>query len=300
MTRVSDIFTAAFAALMACLVLASAANAQEPTPTLDGVGIVGDPVVGSTLQAVPVGTVDPSTVAFSWCHQGERVGKCVKGGPLASGPVYVPVESDIGYALLVKASATILTFEVEVVSAPTAPVLAEPASTDPTPTDPPPEPNPTDPATDPPTTDPVGAAAPPPTYTSSGTTPVAAGQEPPVAVLPAPPSFLRPFPVVRIRGTVAARGSYITLLRVTASRRARVDVRCAGRGCPIRHRSRAAGRIRSLERYLRAGTRITIRVRRPGYIGKYVRLRIRGGEPPARRDACLMPASSRPVECPSA
>ena len=138
MTGVSDIFAAAFAALMACLVLASPASAQEPTlaPTLDGVGIVGDPVVGSTLQAVPVGTVDPSTVALTWCHQGDRVGKCVKGEPLASGPVYVPVESDIGYVLLARASATILTFEVEVVSAPTAPVLAEPASTDPTPTDP--------------------------------------------------------------------------------------------------------------------------------------------------------------------
>src|SRR5215203_3631933 len=138
---VSDILAAAFVTLMACLFLASPTSAPEPT--LDGVEIVGDPVVGSTLRAVPVGTVDPSTVEFTWCHQGDQGGRCVKGGPLGSGPVYVPVESDIGYALLAKASATILTFEVDVVSAPTAPVVAMPAS--PVPTDPSPDPDPTDP-----------------------------------------------------------------------------------------------------------------------------------------------------------
>ena len=41
-----------------------------------------------------------------------------------------------------------------------------------------------------------------------------------------------------------------------------------------RRSSRSPGRIRAFERFLLAGTRITIRVIRPGYIGKYVRIRI--------------------------
>ena len=90
----------------------------------------------------------------------------------------------------------------------------------------------------------------------------------------------------------------MTLLRVTAPRRARVSVRCRGRGCPIRRRTRRAGRIRALERFLPAGVRITIRVRRRGYVGKYARIRIRAGKPPARRDACLISLDRRPATCP--
>ena len=67
-----------------------------------------------------------------------------------------------------------------------------------------------------------------------------------------------------------------------------------------RRRSRPPGRIRVLERFLLAGTRIAIRVVRPGYIGKYMRIRIRAGGPPSRRDACLMPGSTRAIICPPA
>ncbi len=88
------------------------------------------------------------------------------------------------------------------------------------------------------------------------------------------------------------------MLRVTAPRFARVSVRCAGRACPIRRRSGRAGRIRQLEGFLPAGTRITVRVRRSGYIGKYVRMVIRGGGPPTRRDACVLPGRDRPATCP--
>jgi hypothetical protein len=55
-----------------------------------------------------------------------------------------------------------------------------------------------------------------------------------------------------------------------------------------------------LERFLRAGTRITIRVRRQARIGKYVRFEVRAGRPPARRDACVLPGDPRPVGCPPA
>ena len=122
----------------------------------------------------------------------------------------------------------------------------------------------------------------------------------PAYALPAAPLYLRPFPVVRIRGSIAARGVNVTLLRVTASRTTKVNVRCAGSGCPVERLAGRPGRIRPFERFLRAGIRITIRVRRPGYVGKYVRLIVRAGERPARRDACVVPGTSHPVACPRA
>jgi len=86
---------------------------------------------------------------------------------------------------------------------------------------------------------------------------------------------------------------------VTAPRRAVVKIRCAGPRCPVRRRTQQPGRIRRFERFLSAGMRITIRVRRQAFVGKYVRLTVRAGLPPARRDACLLPGSARPVACPS-
>lgn len=110
--------------------------------------------------------------------------------------------------------------------------------------------------------------------------------------------FIIPFPIVRIRGSIAARGSVVTVMRVSAPRAARVEVRCAGGGCPFDRRVRRAGRVRALERFLPKGTRITVRVQRRGFIGKYARLRIRGGKSPARRDACVISRRPRPVQCP--
>ena len=114
------------------------------------------------------------------------------------------------------------------------------------------------------------------------------------------PKYLYPFPVVRVRGSVAAHGARIRLLRVIAPRSATVKIRCEGDDCPLERRTRHAGRIRAFERFLPAGLRITVRVRTPGYIGKYARLRIRAARPPARRDACLLPGAGRPVSCPPA
>jgi hypothetical protein len=75
-------------------------------------------------------------------------------------------------------------------------------------------------------------------------------------------------------------------------------VRCDGPRCHLRRRSSGSGRIEALERFVRNGTRITIRVSKPNSVGKYVRLVIRDGTAPKRRDACLMPGSGKPVECP--
>ena len=58
-----------------------------------------------------------------------------------------------------------------------------------------------------------------------------------------------PFPIVRIKGKVLARGARITLLRVRAPSGALVAVRCKGPGCGLRRRSfgwwphRAAGAL---------------------------------------------------------
>jgi hypothetical protein len=110
--------------------------------------------------------------------------------------------------------------------------------------------------------------------------------------------YLRPFPVVRVKGWLADGGARISLLRVKAPRESKVVVKCERSGCPLRRRSVGVGRVRALERFLRAGTRITIRVTRPGLVGKYVRLVIRDGLAPMRRDACLLPGRTQPATCP--
>ena len=90
----------------------------------------------------------------------------------------------------------------------------------------------------------------------------------------------------------------MSLLRVRAPRRATVRVSCRGEGCPVERLRRRPGRIAGFERFLPAGMRIVVRVTRRERIGKYVRLRIREGRAPARRDACLLPGSPRPAPCP--
>ena len=114
---------------------------------------------------------------------------------------------------------------------------------------------------------------------------------------PAAPPPLWPFPVVSVGAYILDHGSRIVLWRVKAPRGAKIEVRCRGPGCPLRRRSFRPGRIRPLERYLRAGVAITIRVTRPGFIGKYTRVVIRSRKPPRRRDACLFPGDRRPRPC---
>lgn len=137
--------------------------------------------------------------------------------------------------------------------------------------------------------------------------------DPPAAPAPAPvalatgaptatstrPSLLAPFPIVRIRGEATSTGALVRLLSVRAPRGARIDVRCRGRRCPRRLvlRSRGVNRIRPLERYLRAGTVIEVRVSRPGRLGKYTRFRVRRGRAPARFDSCVLAGARRPTGC---
>jgi PKD repeat protein len=124
---------------------------------------------------------------------------------------------------------------------------------------------------------------------------------------PAPhngPSALSPFPVISLRGRLVRGGAIITALEVLQMpRNARVEVRCSGRGCPIRRSVRSAGsgrrslRFKGLERRLRAGIVIQIRVTRPGQIGKYTSFKIRRSGTPLRKDRCLLPGARLPTRC---
>jgi hypothetical protein len=115
------------------------------------------------------------------------------------------------------------------------------------------------------------------------------------------PNLLRPFPVVRIRGYFAAKGSRITLLSVRGPHGARISVRCVGSGCPVATLSvvSASARLHPFERFLPAGTRLQVRVARPGRIGKYTSFLIRARRSPLRTDRCLLPGGSRPMRCPA-
>lgn len=114
---------------------------------------------------------------------------------------------------------------------------------------------------------------------------------------------LSPFPVVIIGGRAGRGGAVITELAVrNAPRGATVTVRCAGRDCPFGQARRILKRsprtrLRALERKLRAGTVITVLIRRGRALGKYTRIRIRRNAPPARVDRCLSPSSRRAESC---
>jgi hypothetical protein len=116
-----------------------------------------------------------------------------------------------------------------------------------------------------------------------------------------PPKLMRPFPRVRIKGYLTRSGAVLQLVTVRGPRVARIALSCWGRDCPFRKRTRplrGRARLRSLERFFRAGTRIVVRVTQPRRIGKHTRIVIRAGRPPARRDRCLMPGSLAPLQCP--
>ena len=115
----------------------------------------------------------------------------------------------------------------------------------------------------------------------------------------APPRIMRPAPLVRIRGYLTRRGARLTLLTVRATKGARISVSCKGIGCPRVAPAEAAKltRLRSYEGMFRAGTRIVVRVTRPGFVGKHTLIRIRRGKAPLRFDSCLYPGAKGPSAC---
>jgi hypothetical protein len=77
-------------------------------------------------------------------------------------------------------------------------------------------------------------------------------------------------------------------------------VQCFGRGCPF-HRwrlAKASGTVNLLSpfrhRHLRAGSRVTVRLTRRHWVGKYYSFTIRAGRAPLIRTNCLAPGGTKP------
>jgi hypothetical protein len=263
--RTRDVLGAVVGAVAGALVVTGSA-AAETRPALVTVSIQGSAVVGETLSATFEAAGDPpATIEYHWRRcKADKPDDCgdIKDAKAAT---YMVTPSDVGFRLRARVKLKNSAGDDEDESFPTAVVSALPLP-QPTPVTPP-------------------AAAPVPA---------------PVPASPSSPDGLRPlwpFPVVRMTGYIFNRGARIVRLSVTAPRGANIDVRCKGPRCPLRRRSFRPGRIRPLERYLRAGVAFTIRVTRRGFIGKYTQVEIRNRKPPRRRDACLLPGELRPRPC---
>jgi PKD repeat protein len=116
------------------------------------------------------------------------------------------------------------------------------------------------------------------------------------------PLLMNPFPVIRFAGTVTARGARVRTLEVQAPRRSKITVRCAGKTCPAKRFTRTSAtrrfRFKRMAGFLKAGTAITVAVRKGNLIGKHTRWLVRGGKLPKRKDLCLYPRRSKPAPCP--
>jgi PKD repeat protein len=115
---------------------------------------------------------------------------------------------------------------------------------------------------------------------------------------------LSPFPIIHYRGRLVRGGARLDLFEVVqVARGAQVELSCRGRGCPfrrVRARPSVGGRrvrFRQVERRLRAGIVLQVRVTHPTRIGKYASFRIRKTKAPLRRDRCLIPGRTAPKRC---
>jgi hypothetical protein len=286
----------------AVVVIAAPAPAGGQSAALiESVKVEGEAAVGSTLAATVVTTDPTAVIEYRWQRcSGDGVKSCDRIKKALNAPTYTIAASDVGSRVAVRALTTVGGVSDAMFSSLTR-VVPDPTP-QPTPT---PTPTPTPDPTPPP--DPGGDEDPdfdphddPPTFNQSGGRAPVTGPAIPAAPSGGRPAYLRPFPVVRVKGTLVNGGARISLLRVKAPSLATVAVRCKGPGCHLRRRYFGSGRIRALERFLRVGARITIRVSGPNSIGKYARLVIRDGSAPKRRDACLLPGDNAPAECPAA
>jgi hypothetical protein len=275
--------TTSWVAVLVVVVLAGAGWARAdgaPKPVITGTAQIGETLVASAM----LGSVDPASAAWQWLRcQADKAGSC-KAIPGATADRYWIVDADVGFRLRVTLTVTGAdgtasserSAATDVVNAAPAPVPS------PTPT-PSPGPTPT----------PAGS----PSTGSSG-----ASAAPAPVTVQARPRLLDPFPVVRVRGVLTRGGARVTLLTVRGPRDVRIFVRCRHGSCPRRRLAVPAAmtRLRPFERALLAGTRLDIKVVRPGWIGKWTVITIRRGAGPRRRDRCLYPGGLRPVRCPAA
>lgn len=287
--------------LVGATLLPGVAEAASVPVIATGPTIAGTPRVGAQLTATATWQGDPTpTAVWAWLRCARTTGQCDVVAR-ATSATYRPVQADVGSVLRVRLRVTNTEGSAEKRSDPTAPVAAAPPPPTPTATPvppPPPPPVPTAPpaptATAVPT--PAATAAPAPVAPAALPTPA-----PTVAPTAAPPARLSPFPVVRVKGLLTTGGARVTLLSVRAPRGSQVRVRCRGTDCPVRTYTAptSTGRLRPFERVLRAGTRLEIRVTKPGYIGKSTLIVIRRQDEPKRTDRCLPPGARRAVRCPA-
>jgi hypothetical protein len=275
------------ALLLTALAIPTAAAAQEDDDDVR-ISIAGVPQVGATLEAQVTFDDDDSVAsAYEWRRCTTTAKKSCAAIAGASGTRYTLTPDDVDQRIRVR-----LTFREDdddekakvVDSAPTTPVVAASAP-------PPPPVSPPPASTLPP---PAWTLPPPPAIVTPAFTPPSG----PLATVRTAPRLMRPAPIVRIAGALTPRGARVTLLSVRAPRGAKITLRCTG-GCPRRALAVATAltRLRAFERDLNAGTRLVIRVTRPGYVGKHTLIRIRRGKPPSRIDRCLYPGSNTPRRC---
>jgi hypothetical protein len=292
------------AAATAMLIAPATAAAKAPKIT-DPPEVTGDTVVGKTVTA---GTYDytggrGTRATWSWYRcDGLDQQDCTQISG-AGAPSYKIVAQDAGQRLRVLLSVRNDDGSAWALSSPSAKVEKAPQPP-PTPT---PTPEPT--VTPEPTATPEPSVTPEPGGTATPPAPgggTLAPTFPTGAVLGTTetkkkPRMMRPAPLVRIRGRTTPGGARITLLTVKAPRGARISLRCRGRSCPVKKWAHTASitHLLRFQRVLVAGTRLTIRVTKPGRIGKYTQIVIRNGKAPTRRDRCLTPGSSKPRRCPS-
>jgi len=257
--RKRDLLAAVVGAVAGALAVTGSV-AAETRPALTSVSIQGSAFVGETLWATFEAAGDPpTTIEYRWRRcEADKPDDCSDIKD-AEAATYTVTPTDLGFRLRVRVKLKNSEGDDEDESFPTA----------------------------------VASALPLPQQTPTPAAPPSSPRD----IAPGGRRVLWPFPVVRVGAYILNHGSRIVLWRVKAPRGAKIDVRCRGPRCPLRQRSFSPGRIRPLERYLRAGVAITIRVTRPGFIGKYTRVVIRSRKPPRRRDACLFPGDLRPRPC---
>jgi hypothetical protein len=280
-------WSAAAAGVIASLGLAGPAAAQQRPFVSQPPVTTGDPIVGSVLTSSggQAGGPRGTTYGRGWlrCANPTDERSCQLIGSASNTSTYTLTERDLGRymrsALYAFTDWRNVTWKM---SAATAVV------TSPAPPPPPPAPEPT----------------PPPAPVEAVAQPLPTEQ---AAAAPAAPQTaakrMRPFPVVRLSGVLTTNGAQITRLAIKAPRGARITIRCsASTSCPKRSVKRAArGKwidVPSLQKYLRAGTRLSITVSRKGYISKVTTLRIRKGKSPLRSDRCRVPGAASTSSCP--
>jgi hypothetical protein len=114
------------------------------------------------------------------------------------------------------------------------------------------------------------------------------------------PKMIRPYPTIRISGSLTKTGAKVALLTVRAPKGVRISLTCTGKSCPLREVAQATAlwHIPQFERELSAGTKLTITVAKAGYITKVTTIKIRRGKGPARSDRCQLPGATRLTACP--